>query len=138
MPLECSENEKVCARHYNFLSSGRRQKCLDGAIQTNAITISTTRIMYPTTMISASLILLQNIFHSNKEKVLSSIFLVTTDYLMVKSIEKVRPFFVGNPSSAHGCRTTKQFKKGVQRPHLWQIDHKASHIKILCVHKSIM
>merc|ERR1712110_852929 len=53
-------------------------------------------------MISASLILLQNIFHSNKEKVLSSIFLVTTDYLMVKSIEKVRPFFVGNPSSGQG------------------------------------
>ena len=36
---------------------------------------------------------------------------------------------------SHGCRTTKQFLsiRGGQRPPIWQIDHKASQIKGLCV-----
>ena len=38
----------------------------------------------------------------------------------------------------HGCRTTKQFLRGAQRPPILQIDHKASHIKGLCVPKSNM
>ena len=46
--------------------------------------------------------------------------------------------WLGSVSPAHGCRTTKQFLRGAQRPPIWQIDRKALQIKGLCVPKSNM
>ena len=81
-------------------------------------------------------------WYIEKEKVLKSCLSLEWEYEWCRVELTVRKWlmFYGHWTlgMTHGCRTVKQFWRGVQRPAIWQNDHKASPIKGSCIPKSNM